>query len=227
MATCPAGKQKGINTVEWYFNRQAPKVAKGKTIAGAAGTPPTVIAGKYTVKISKGNEVFEKQIDVLYDPKSPFTLAERTEQQQITNELFDMTQDLAYFVFIIDSWDASVADYQVKNAGKNKAAEALNLELDALRDNLVVTKGDNYVGAGEPQLREKLGDIYSTIASYFGAPSSSQIENINLLKKRFSDAKVAFDKLKTNQIKAFEKELVKKSIAPPVIVSFEEFLKLD
>ena len=120
-----------------------------------------------------------------------------------------------------------MADYQAKNAGKNKAAEALNLELDALRDKLVVTKGDNYVGAGEPQLREKLGDIYSTIASYFGAPSSSQIENINLLKKRFSDAKVAFDKLKTNQIKAFEKELEKKSIAPPVIVSFEEFLKLD
>ena len=164
---------------------------------------------------------------MLYDPKSPFTLAERKEQQQITNELFDMTQDLAYFVFIIDSWDASVADYQAKNAGKNKAAEALNLELDALRDKLVVTKGDNYVGAGEPQLREKLGDIYSTIASYFGAPSSSQIENINLLKKRFSDAKVAFDKLKTNQIKAFEKELEKKSIAPPVIVNFEEFLKLD
>ena len=227
MATCPAGKQKGINTVEWYFNRQAPKVAKGKTIAGAAGTPPTVIAGQYTVRITKGSEVFEKQIDVLYDPKSPFTLAERTEQQQVTNELFDMTQDLAYFVFIIDSWDASVADYQAKNAGKNKAAEALNLELDALRDKLVVTKGDNYVGAGEPQLREKLGDIYSTIASYFGAPSSSQIENINLLKKRFSDAKVAFDKIKTNQIKAFEKELQKKSIAPPVIVSFEEFLKLD
>ena len=227
IATCQAGKQKGINTVEWYFNRQAPKVAMGKTLAFAAGFAPNVKAGKYTVKITKGNEVFTKEIEVLYDPKSTFTQSERIEQQRVTNDLFDMTQDLAYFVFVIDRWDDCVANYKSKVPGKNKVADDLDKALDALRDKLVVTKGDNYVGAGEPQLREKLGQIYSTIGSYYGAPTSSQLENIAMLKNSFAEAKAQFEKIKANNLKAFEKELVKKSINLPFIVPFEEFLKLE
>ena len=91
----------------------------------------------------------------------------------------------------------------------------------------MVTKGDNYVGAGEPQLREKLGQIYSTIGSYYGAPTSSQLENITMLKNSFAEAKAQFEKIKGTNLKAFEKELVKKSMTLPIIVSFEEFLKLE
>jgi len=96
-----------------------------------------------------------------------------------------------------------------------------------LREILVVTKGDNYVGAGEPQLREKLNDIYGTISSYYGAPSTTQIENINSLKKQFETAKADFEKIKAGNLKAFEKILEKNAtVQKPVIVSFEEFLKL-
>ena len=91
----------------------------------------------------------------------------------------------------------------------------------------MVTKGDNYVGAGEPQLREKLGEIYSTIGSYYGAPSSSQLENIAMLKNRFAEAKAQFEKIKGTNLKAFEKELTKKALSLPIIVPFEEFLKLE
>jgi hypothetical protein len=134
---------------------------------------------------------------------------------------------LAYFVFVIDRWDDCVANYKLKNPGKNKVADDLDKALDALRDKLVVTKGDNYVGAGEPQLREKLGEIYSTIGSYYGAPSSSQLENIAMLKNRFAEAKAQFEKIKGTNLKAFEKELTKKALSLPIIVPFEEFLKLE
>jgi photosystem II stability/assembly factor-like uncharacterized protein len=220
-----AGKLKGVNTIEWGFNALAPKVAKGKGFALAGA--PTVKAGKYKVKISKGTEVFEKEIEVQYDPLSTFTLNERTEQQRITQELFNFIQDLAYFVYNIDQWDEKVEEFQKKNSAPNKNINKLGEELDALREKLVVTKGDNYVGAGEPQLREKLNDIYGTISSYFGAPSTTQIENINSLKKQFDTAKVDFEKIKAGNLKAFEKILEKNAtVQKPVIVSFEEFLKL-
>ena len=74
VATLQPGKLKGINIVEWGFNGQAPKVAKGKTLAFQAGVPPRVKAGKYVVKITKGTEVFEQEIEVTYDPKSPFSV---------------------------------------------------------------------------------------------------------------------------------------------------------
>lgn len=220
-----AGKQKGINTIEWGFNALAPKVAKGKGFSAAGA--PTVKAGKYKVKISKGSEVFEKEIEVQYDPNSTFTLNDRAEQQRITQELFNFVQDLAYFVYQIDQWDDKVEEFKKKNSSPNKTVDKLAVELDALRDKLVVTKGDNYVGAGEPQLREKLNDIYGTISSYYGAPSSTQLENIASLKKQFDSAKTEFEKIKTVNLKAFEKILEKNTtVQKPAIVGFEEFLKL-
>ncbi len=201
-------------------------MAKGKGLFFAGA--PTVKAGKYKVKITKGNEVFEKEIEVQYDPTSSFTLAERTEQQKVTKELFDIIQDLAYFVYQIDFWDEKTEEFLKKNSAPNKTVSKLGEELDALRKTVVVTTGDNYVGAAEPELKEKLNDIYGTIASYNGAPSSTQLENIASLKKDFNVAKASFEKIKSSSIKAFEKELVKnKTVQAPVILSFEEFLKLD
>jgi hypothetical protein len=104
----------------------------------------------------------------------------------------------------------------------------LGEELDALRKTVVVTTGDNYVGAAEPELKEKLNDIYGTIASYYGAPSSTQLENIASLKKDFDMARATFEKIKSSSIKAFEKELAKnKTVQVPALISFEEFLKLE
>jgi len=227
ITTLQPGKQKGINTVEWSFNMEAPKIAKGKTFAGGAMFAPRVKAGKYKVKITKGSDVFEKEIEVQYDPKSPFTLEERTAQQKTTLELYNFNQELAYFVYELDQWDASVKSFLNENSSPNKAAQALSKELDNLRDKMVITKGDNYVGAGEPRLREKLGDIYSTIGSYFGAPSSTQLENIAMLRTTFNEGITQFEKMKTSTIKAFEKELVKKSKTSPKILRFEEFLKSE
>ncbi len=227
VTTLQPGKQKGINTVEWSFNMQAPKIAKGKTFAGGAMFAPRVKAGKYKVKIAKGSDVFEKEIEVQYDPKSPFTLEERTAQQKTTLELYNFNQELAYFVYELDQWDASVKSFLNENSAPNKAAQALSKELDNLRDKMVITKGDNYVGAGEPRLREKLGDIYSTIGSYYGAPSSTQLENIAMLRNTFNEGKAQFEKMKISTIKAFEKELVKKSKTIPKILSLEEFLKSE
>jgi hypothetical protein len=155
-------------------------------------------------------------------------LAERTEQQKVTKELFDIIQDLAYFVYQIDLWDEKTEEFLKKNSAPNKTVSKLGEELDALRKTVVVTTGDNYVGAAEPELKEKLNDIYGTIASYYGAPSSTQLENIASLKKDFDMARATFEKIKSSSIKAFEKELVKnKTVQAPVILSFEEFLKLD
>ena len=104
---------------------------------------------------------------------------------------------------------------------------SLNTSLDAIREVCVVTKGDNYVGTGEPQLREKLGDIYSTIGGYYGAPSSSQLENITALKTEYHKQLAAFEKLKGSDLKKFEAELTKAGKPAVVVKSREDFLKED
>jgi photosystem II stability/assembly factor-like uncharacterized protein len=219
-----AGKLKGINTIEWGFNAMAPKVAKGKGFSLA--TAPTVKAGKYKIKISKGNDVFEKEIELQYDPNSTLSLKEREEQQKVTLDLFNIIQELAYLVYQIDQWDDKVQELIKVEKVQNKVLVQFDLKLDSLRNKLVITTGDNYVGAAEPQLKEKLNDIYGTISSYFGAPSSTQLENIAALKKDFSNAKQEFEKIKKDHSKAFDKATEKNpTLAKIIISSFEEFLK--
>jgi hypothetical protein len=218
------GKNKGINTIEWGFNANAPKVAKGKGFSVAP--PPYVTAGNYIVKITKGNEIFEKQIEVIYDTTSLFSLDDRAKQQQTTAEVFNMIQDLAYLVYQIDQWDAKATAYKTKHTKADKYVDALRMDLTAMRNTLVVTTGDNYVGAAEDELREKLNEIFATISGYFGAPSSSELANITALSNELNKAKKQFDVLQETKIKALKSLLEKDTeIKKPEILSFEEFIK--
>jgi hypothetical protein len=74
----------------------------------------------------------------------------------------------------------------------DKTATALN----ALKENLVITSGDNYVGSAEPQLREKMADLYSKLVANYDKPSSNEIDNLEMIEKRFEQAKTDFSKLK-------------------------------
>ena len=103
----------------------------------------------------------------------------------------------------------------------------MNTELNALKDGLVITKGDNYVGAGEKQLREKLSDLYSTVGSYYGAPSKTQLENLAMLEKQLQEAKKSFSAIKSAQVTKYKTATEKAGIKFIELKSFEEFVKKD
>ena len=70
--------------------------------------------------------------------------------------------------------------------------------LNTLKETLVVTTGDNYVGSAPPQLKEKLATLYNEVAGYQGAPSQNEIESINQLatetKKAIADLETILEK---------------------------------
>ena len=80
---------------------------------------------------------------------------------------------------------------------------------------MVVTTGDNYVGAAEPQLRERMADLYSKVASSYDKPSSAELANLKVIADRFNKAKEDFGKIKTKYLK---KEALE-------FKSFDEFLE--
>jgi peptidoglycan hydrolase CwlO-like protein len=153
-------------------------------------------------------------------------LDDRKKQQQTTQEVYNMIQDLAYLVYQIDQWDAKATEYKNKYTKTEKYVDALRMDLTAMRNTLVVTTGDNYVGAAEDELREKLNEIFATISSYFGAPSTSELANITALSNELNKAKKQFDVLQETKIKSLKSLLEKDSeIKMPEILSFEEFIK--
>ena len=114
-------------------------------------------------------------------------------------KVFDMTQDLAYLVYQLDA---------ILEASKDNKKLVENL--NSLKKTLVVTTGDNYVGTAEPQLREKMADLYSKIAGSYDKPSNAELENLATISERFENAKAEFAKLSKKvdmnalQLKSFE-----------------------
>ena len=218
------GKQKGINIVGWSYIMKSPKVAKGKTFAFGGMTPPRVKAGKYKVVIKKGKDSYETEIEVKYTDNTVFTLEERDLQFKTTMELYKMVEDLAYVVYELDEI-IKYTEANSANKSLKKSGAALSSKLTALKKTLVITTGDNYVGSAEPQLREKLGDIYSKVAGYYGKPSNSEFKNIKLITNRFNKAKVDFEAIKTKYYTKYVKAAEKQEVKPLTIKTYEEFTK--
>jgi hypothetical protein len=222
-----AGKKKGLNIVNWYFGSSAPKVAKGKTFSFAGMITPRVAAGKYKVLIQKGKEQYSTMIDVVYSKKSVFTLEERKQQQIVMKKLFKMTEDLAYIVYELDAYIEHAKKVSLKNPKMIKSATKLSASLNTFKETLVVTTGDNYVGQAENELREDMGELFGTIAGYYGAPSMSQMENFELIDSRMNDALEEYQGLLNGSIKKYNSILDKLELSGPKMKTKAEFLKKD
>jgi photosystem II stability/assembly factor-like uncharacterized protein len=222
-----AGKSKGINVVQWNFTSKAPKMAKGKTFTFGGFTSPTVEAGTYKVVIEKGKDTYSTFLVVENDSTSLLTSEEREEKQRIVKKLFDMSEELAYLVYELDTYQQVATDLVKKDPKAKKVATPVVDKLQSLKETLVVTTGDNYVGAAEPELREKLGDLYSKIATSFDKPSNAEMENMKLLENRFNTAKDAFLSIKNKEVTKLARYMEKVSITPFELVKFDEYIDSD
>ncbi|MBW2938973.1 hypothetical protein KXJ69_12725 [Aureisphaera sp. CAU 1614] len=224
ITSLPAGKSKGINVVNWNFTSAAPKMAEAKTLSFAGFSPKRVPAGKYKVLLSKGKDTYEQVIELKYDETSLGTLAERKEQEALTNTLFNMVEDLAYLVYEITETQ-KVAQLVIENHPKGKKdAQKLYDALENLRKDLVITTGDNYVASAEPELRERMGELYANVASSYDRVSGAQKQNYKLISEEFEKEKLRFNEIMGKEGKKFTSFLEKNNLEKPAVLPKEEYL---
>lgn len=217
------GKSKGINVVNWGFNTIPPKMAEAKTLSFGGFTSPRVPAGTYKIVLTKGKDTYEHTIETTYDETAISSPAERKQQEEMTQTMFNMVEELAYVVYEIttlqDKAQEVIKDYP---KGK-KVAQQLYDALEDLRTDLVITTGDNYVASAEPELRERMADLYSNVSSSYDRVSGAQKQNFELIKEEFEKEKVRFEAIKNKEGKKFMKFLEKNDMEVK-IDSKEEFL---
>ena len=193
ITTLNPGKSKGINTVNWSYNMRTPKIAKAKTLSFGGFTSPTVPAGDYKVVIKKGRDTFEKVINVAYKNNAGLSDYDRKFQYETVMKLFNMTEELAYMVYVIDEL--------ISNENTD---DQFRSKLNELKKSLVITTGDNYVGAAKKQLREKMADLYSKVASSYDKPSANELDNLALIEEQMKSANKRYSKI----IKKIKPELM-------------------
>ena len=224
ITSLPAGKSKGINVVNWNFTSSAPKMAEAKTLSFAGFSPKRVPAGKYKVVLTKGKDTYEQVIELKYDETSLGTLAERKEQEALTNTLFNMVEDLAYMVHEITETQKVAQDVIENHPKGKKDAQKLYDALENLRKDLVITTGDNYVASAEPELRERMGELYANVASSYDRVSGAQKQNYKLISEEFEKEKLRFKEIMGKEGKKFTSFLEKNNLEKPAVLPKAEYL---
>ncbi len=227
ISTLSPGKSKGINVVNWNYNTFAPKMAEAKTLSFGGFTSPRVPAGKYKVVLKKGKDSYEHTLELEYDKKSLTTLEERKNQEKLTRVLFDMVEDLAYTVYELNETQDKAMEVIENNPKGKKTAQKLYDALEALKKDLVITTGDNYVASADPELRERMGNLYANVASSYDRVSGSQKQNFERISEEWDKAKARFNEIMDKEGKKFISFLSKNDIEPPKLQSREEFLKKE
>jgi photosystem II stability/assembly factor-like uncharacterized protein len=214
--TLPANSRRGISRVEWPMRLKAPRVPPAAVAAFDATDGPRVLPGTYTVKLTRGKDVYTTQLVVKLDPRAKFTLADRRQEFDAAMRVYHLLGDMSFEVDRING----VRDELTGRAEKLKADAAANKnlltmadKLDAMRKKIVATKEGGAV-TGEERIREKTTELYGDILFYEGRPTDYQIGRIDSLSKELGDVTTEFDAFAAKDLVEANKTLTKKKLSP-------------
>src|SRR5579863_9219456 len=119
--TVPGSKHRGLNRANWPMRVKAPAVPPAASALFEAAQGPRVLPGTYTVKMTKGDNVYTEQINVVLDPRDKFSVDDRKAQFDLTMKIYHTIEHMTYAVEAIEG---------VRNAANTRAAKLT--EKDAL-----------------------------------------------------------------------------------------------
>src|SRR5581483_4673419 len=85
--TIATSKHRGVNRTTWSMHLKPPRVPPAASALFGAAVGPRVLPGTYTVKMTKGEEVYTSQLKVTLDPRATYTVADRKAQFDLVNRL--------------------------------------------------------------------------------------------------------------------------------------------
>jgi photosystem II stability/assembly factor-like uncharacterized protein len=225
--TLPTSGHRGINRSDWSMHMKPPQVPPAATGAFGAAIGPRVLPGVYTVKMTKGDKVYNAEVHVVLDPRAKFTVADRKAQFDLVTKLGGL---LNHMTWVVDD-TVAVRDSAQKSAAKLPESDPLRAKLvalaesaDAVRSKIVATKEGGMI-TGEERLREFLAELYGDVNSYEGRPTDSQAARGDVLGHELEDVIHEFTDLTNRQLPDLNKGLQAKKLAPIAVVLEEDWRK--
>ncbi|MFN7118385.1 MAG: hypothetical protein ACK4TA_16430, partial [Saprospiraceae bacterium] len=226
LKTLAAGKSAGINIVEMPTAMKKPKAppTNNRTALFGSLLGPNFQAGKYDVKLIKGNETFETSFTLENDPRSQNSADDRVVQREWTMRLYNLTEKLAYIYATYGEVETKAKAIAAPKGKLKDALDKLVKKAQTAKDTLVALGGDGYVDEGE-QIAERVSDTYRQVSSYPGRPTNSQIKRATLLEEEVAKIENGLKALLDKDLTTINKSLAAAKLAPITYKTMEEFLK--
>src|SRR4051812_10455684 len=225
--TVPGSKHRGLNRANWSMRVKAPAVPPAATALFEAAQGPRVLPGIYTVKMTKGDNVYTQQINVKVDPRVTFTAEDRKAQFDLTMKIYHTIEHMTYGVEAIEGVRDAAKASAVKVAEKDPLRKQLGdlaAKCDDLRSKIVATKEGGMI-TGEERIREHLGQLYGTVNGYEGRPADYQAARTDSLAHELQDVIDEFQKLTQKELPGLNASLKKKKAEPITVLTEADWQK--
>lgn len=212
--TIPGSKHRGLNRVTWGMRLKPPLVPPAAQALFGATQGPRVLPGTYTVKMTKGDQVYTAPLKIVLDPRATFSEADRKAEFDLAVQLSKLMGHMTYAVDAIES----VRDEA--NARASKLSEndplrtrltQLSKDMQDLRSKIVATKEGGAI-TGEERIREYIGDVYGEVNGYEGRPSQQQVARSEALSRELEDVITDFRKHTDKDLAEINAGLKKKKL---------------
>ena len=212
--TVDPSKHRGLNRANWSMRLKPPTVPPAANALFAAAQGPRVMPGTYTVKMTKGDQVYTTRLQIVLDPRASYTVEDRQAQFDTIMKIYKLMGHMSYAVSAIegvrDSASARAAKLGEKDALRARLVH-LSQETDALRSKIVATKEGGAI-TGEERIREHLGQLYGGLNQYEGRPTNEQVARANSLGRELEDLITEFRKLTDAELPTINSGLTKRKL---------------
>jgi len=225
--TLAPSKHRGLNRVQWGMRLKPPRVPPAASALFGATQGARVVPGTYTVKMTKGSQIYSTQIKVISDARAHYTQEERSAQFNLVTRLGSLLNHLSWAVdSIVGVRDGATerAEHLDSSSNLKKQLTQLAADADNLRQKIVATQEGGMI-TGEERLREYFGELYGDVNGYDGGPTASQIARADVLDRQLADVIKEFQDLSKDRLAVINPELAKKGLAPMTVLSEQEWQK--
>jgi photosystem II stability/assembly factor-like uncharacterized protein len=189
-------KRRGFNRVDWQMRLPPPRIPPASGFVNAF-QGPRALAGSYTVRLIKGDSVFEGQVAIRPDPRSPHTEEDRALARETSLRLYEILEDLTYIVETVIELRDAARELAVEVDEGSRLGRRLTGyadELEAFRTDLVVSS-EGGLDRSANKLRERLGNLFGAVSGYDGRPSEPQITRTRALEVEMEGVQSRFDEM--------------------------------
>ena len=223
--TISSSKHRGINRATWSMHMKPPRVPPAASAMFQAAQGPRVLPGVYTVKMTKGDNVYTTKLNVVMDPRAAYTLADRKEQLALTLRLGTMLDHMSWAVDAIIQVRDTAKQYAEKVDAKNPLhGQLVDLaaKADEIRKRIVATKEGGAI-TGEERLREYLGDLYGDVSGYEGKPTDEQTARAEVLNRQLDEIVQEFNQLATKELPGINSQLKSRQMKPIEVIAEKDW----
>jgi photosystem II stability/assembly factor-like uncharacterized protein len=213
--TLPANSRRGIVRVVWSMRLKPPRVPPAAVIAGEATIGPRVVPGLYTIKLTRGSEVYTTQVTATLDARAKFTIEDRTQEFAAAMRVFRLLGDLTFDVDRINGvrQDLSLRAAALAKDPLAQQLRALSDRADTIRKKIVATKEGGAI-TGEERIREKASQLYGALVFYEGRPADYYITRIDSLSHERQDVVDEFNAFIAKDLQGANQSLAAKKLEP-------------